>query len=635
MWIGNFCQNNSLNAPELITKNKKLGRVDVQDVKEIYSAQIGSEDGKEKHMVVDYDEISWFYAHTRGIKTDENLYLEIRDSVFGKDPLLLIGKNVKVDESGVIKVKINWALIKNKVSFLTVYAIVKENNADGKVLYDADGSFSMATAKLMKSSSLVKEVGYKSAVMVEGSSIKKGKQEEKCPRCEAEITIKDIEDCFGVLSSAKNYRTEVVEYLNQFIKQRKNTSNPIHLDTCLRKAHFFAQVGVETLGINPDWIVEGNINHSSKSAKSAFGDRARNLENKGLLNDYCADRSQERLYNYLYANENGFGNGNGNELSGDGYLFRGRGLKQLTGRNNYKVASETLKEIFPDDYINLENNPKKVEEIKYAVLTALAFWENHKIWNQADLIKSSGDSDEMFKTIRRKVVGSSAFKWKEAKNYFLKTYTAFNVLECKKDSMQNGNENLYKIDYVKETYIQEMQSDSKIYKYEIYKNGIFEKSFSAVKNEHNLLKFPENGINWNRYGTRDSGKTAGDNWISEKTFAALLGFFYNLNYKYSGIGTLYYNDISADDGITNLGHSTHKKGTDVDIRYPGCTNASGEQLWTVAKKYWGSESKLDEVMQNIYSIAVKWDFEKNYQYKTVKNASYSNGHDNHFHIGHK
>jgi len=161
-------------APKIIAINEgeKLGKVDVQDIKEIYSAQIGSEDGKEKHFLVDYDEISWFYAHTRGIKTDENLYLEIRDSVFGKDPLLLIGKNIKVDESGVIKVKINWALIKNKASFLTVYAIVKENNADGKVLYDADGSFSMATAKLMKSSSLVKEAGYKSAVMVESTKIK-------------------------------------------------------------------------------------------------------------------------------------------------------------------------------------------------------------------------------------------------------------------------------------------------------------------------------------------------------------------------------------------------------------------------------------------------------------------------------
>ena len=39
----------------------------------------------------------------------------------------------------------------------------------------------------------------------------------------------------------------------------------------------------------------------------------------------------QALGNRAYANKNG----NGNEASGDGYLFRGRGLIQLTGRNDY------------------------------------------------------------------------------------------------------------------------------------------------------------------------------------------------------------------------------------------------------------------------------------------------------------
>jgi len=142
-------------APELAAINEEKefpkARLQVSDVREIYNAQLGSENGKEKHTVVDYDEISWFYAHTRGIKTDEKSYLEIHNFADPKKPVLLFGENAKTDESGAIKVKINWRQIKNKVNFLTVYAIVKENNADGEVLYDADGNFSMATAKLMKS----------------------------------------------------------------------------------------------------------------------------------------------------------------------------------------------------------------------------------------------------------------------------------------------------------------------------------------------------------------------------------------------------------------------------------------------------------------------------------------------------
>ncbi|MGO4710841.1 hypothetical protein AB4Y90_17385 [Chryseobacterium sp. 2TAF14] len=274
-------------------------------------------------------------------------------------------------------------------------------------------------------------------------------------------------------------------------------------------------------------MVEGNINHSMRSAKIAFGDRAKNLESKGLLDNYCQDRPQKRLYNYLYAHENGYGNGNGNEASEDGWKFRGRGLKQLTGRANYKNASETLREIFPNEYIDLEANPEKVEEIKYAVLTAIAFWEKHEVWKEADKVKSTNDSDELFKQIRKKVVGKSAFKWKDAKDYFTKTYKAFKVNECQKDNAQsiNGEYNLYKTNYIKKTYSKAMTSESKTYKFEVYKNGVLEKSYTLEKSEHGYFNFPESGINWGRYGTRDSKSIGGDNWANEECVAALLGSF--------------------------------------------------------------------------------------------------------------
>jgi predicted chitinase len=251
----------------------------------------------------------------------------------------------------------------------------------------------------------------------------------KCPRCEEEITLKHIEGCFGVYSNSTSFREDVVKYLNNFIKERKNTDKPIHLNTCLRKAHFFAQVGAETLGINTDWIVEtdvvpygvNNIN------TSLFGDRATKLQNRGQVEEYCNERPQKKLLSFLYANENSFGNGNGNEASGDGYKFRGRGLKQLTGRDNYKNASITLKEIFPDEYVDLEANPDKVKEAKYAVLSAIAYWEKHEIWKTADTIKES--SEDNIKKIRRMVNGGTA-GWKDAKKFFEKGVEVFKVNEC-------------------------------------------------------------------------------------------------------------------------------------------------------------------------------------------------------------
>lgn len=252
----------------------------------------------------------------------------------------------------------------------------------------------------------------------------------KCPRCEAEITLKHIEDLFGVLTNSTNFRREVVEYLNTYIKQRKNTDKPIHLNTCLRKAHFFAQVGAETLGINTDWIVETDVNpYAPKKNRNTgiFGVRSGILERRGQVEEFCRERPQRKLLSFLYANENGFGNGNGNEASGDGYKYGGRGLKQLTGKDNYRNASNTFKEIFPEEYVNLVENPDKVKEAKYAFLTAIAYWEKHEIWKTADEIKVSNDDN--IKKIRRTVNGGVA-GWKDAKKYFEKGLEVFKVNEC-------------------------------------------------------------------------------------------------------------------------------------------------------------------------------------------------------------
>ncbi len=252
----------------------------------------------------------------------------------------------------------------------------------------------------------------------------------KCPRCEEEITLKHIEDLFGVHSNSTNFRKQVVEFLNMYIKQRKNTNKPIHLNTCLRKAHFFAQVGAETSGINTDWIVETDVmpyTPTNVRNTTIFGERSGILERRGQIESFCAERPQKKLLSFLYAHENKFGNGNGNEASGDGYKYRGRGLKQLTGKTNYKNASETLKEIFPEEYVDLVANPDKVKEAKYAVLSAIAYWEKHEIWKVADEIKTSNDQD--IKRIRSTVNGGVA-GWKDAKKYFEKGIEVFRVNEC-------------------------------------------------------------------------------------------------------------------------------------------------------------------------------------------------------------
>jgi len=74
-------------------------------------------------------------------------------------------------------------------------------------------------------------------------------------------------------------------------------------------------------------------------------------------------RNPERLANRVYAGRLG----NGGEAGGDGWRFRGRGLKQLTGRANYARAAEALVRPYLAE-------PGLVREPEHAVLTAAWFW---------------------------------------------------------------------------------------------------------------------------------------------------------------------------------------------------------------------------------------------------------------------
>jgi putative chitinase len=79
------------------------------------------------------------------------------------------------------------------------------------------------------------------------------------------------------------------------------------------------------------------------------------------------------LANTVYANRNG----NGPYASGDGWLFHGRGLLQLTGRANYAAAAQDLGEPFLE-------HPEYVGEPPDACLTAAWYWTRARCNAMAD-----------------------------------------------------------------------------------------------------------------------------------------------------------------------------------------------------------------------------------------------------------
>ena len=69
----------------------------------------------------------------------------------------------------------------------------------------------------------------------------------------------------------------------------------------------------------------------------------------------------------------------GNIFKGDGKRFKGRGYIMITGRNNYAACSKAL---FSDD--TLLKNPDLLSTPKYAMQSALWFWKDRGLNEQAD-----------------------------------------------------------------------------------------------------------------------------------------------------------------------------------------------------------------------------------------------------------
>lgn len=84
----------------------------------------------------------------------------------------------------------------------------------------------------------------------------------------------------------------------------------------------------------------------------------------------------------------------GNTFPGDGFLYRGRGLLQITGRYNYQRTRDGLRK-FLANVPDFEKEPEKLEEPEWAALSAGLYWHNHSLNSQAD----SGDIRECTRII--------------------------------------------------------------------------------------------------------------------------------------------------------------------------------------------------------------------------------------------
>ena len=132
-----------------------------------------------------------------------------------------------------------------------------------------------------------------------------------------------------------------------------------------RIAAFIAQVGHESGHLKR--LVE-NLNYSADALRKNWPNRF------DVELATAVARKPEQIANIAY------GNRMDNTAPGDGWKYRGRGLLQITGKNNYRACGEALG-------LDLIAQPEQLEKPQYACMSAAWFWATNGLNTLADADK--------------------------------------------------------------------------------------------------------------------------------------------------------------------------------------------------------------------------------------------------------
>lgn len=141
------------------------------------------------------------------------------------------------------------------------------------------------------------------------------------------------------------------------------------LTTNARVRHFVAQVAHETGGFRA--LVE-NLNYRDPAKLDALFRAVRGLADARML----IAQGAQAIANRVYAGRGG----NGDELSGDGWRYRGRGYLQITLRDNYEHLAQITG-------LPLLTHPEMLEQPAHAADAAAQYWK----WNA---INAAADRDD-------------------------------------------------------------------------------------------------------------------------------------------------------------------------------------------------------------------------------------------------
>ena len=183
------------------------------------------------------------------------------------------------------------------------------------------------------------------------------------------------------------------------------TCEEFEINTPQRVAAFLAQTSHESGGYT---MLSENLNYKAATLAACWPNRFAVLgadkkpvkENGKLVPTAVANSiagKPELIANLVYSSRMG----NGPAESGEGWKFRGRGLKQLTGKDNYARCGAALG-------LDLISNPDLLLEPMAAARSAGWFWKANNLSTFAD----KGDLEGMTKRINGGLIGYAERKAK-------------------------------------------------------------------------------------------------------------------------------------------------------------------------------------------------------------------------------
>lgn len=133
------------------------------------------------------------------------------------------------------------------------------------------------------------------------------------------------------------------------------------IDTPNRIAGFCAQCGHESLNFT---VLEENLNYKAATLEKLFS----KYFSKAGRNAAEYEKKPEKIANVIYASRMG----NGDTASGEGYKFRGRGIIQLTGKDNYTNFGKSIGKT-PDEVVEY------VKTLDGALESACWYWNSRNL----------------------------------------------------------------------------------------------------------------------------------------------------------------------------------------------------------------------------------------------------------------